>query len=137
MSDPAVAELGGALYAARRSGVPIDPLTDAHADLSVTDAYRVQRDLVGRLLADGDRVVGYKLGLTSGPMQRMLGIDTPDFAPVLASHIRPDGAEGAAGRFIHPRGEAEIALGLGEHLAGPARTPLDRGRAGPGATAAH
>ncbi len=37
MPDPAVAELGAALYAARRSGVPIDPLTDAHADLSVTD----------------------------------------------------------------------------------------------------
>jgi len=93
LSDPAVAELGAALYAARRTGVPIEPLTDAHAAMSVTDAYRVQRDLVARLLADGDRVAGYKLGLTSAPMQRMFGVDSPDFAPVLASHLHPDGAE--------------------------------------------
>ena len=106
MSDPAVAELGAALYTARRSGVPIEPLTDSYADMSVTDAYRVQSDLVARLLADGDRVVGYKLGLTSGPMQRMLGIDVPDFAPVLASHVLPDGAEVRAGAFIHPNGPA-------------------------------
>ncbi len=136
LSDPAVAELGAALYAARRAGVPIEPLTDTHAALSVTDAYRVQRDLVARLLADGDRVVGYKLGLTSAPMQRMLGVDSPDFAPVLASHLHPDGAEVAAAGFIHPRVEAEIALVLGEDLAGPDCTALDVARAVSGATPA-
>src|SRR5258708_26917455 len=93
MSDPVVAELGSALYAARRSGIPIEPLTDRHEGMSLTDAYRVQRDLVSRLLADGDRVVGYKLGLPSGPMQRMLGVDSPDFAPVLASHVHPAAAQ--------------------------------------------
>lgn len=77
LADPAVAELGAALYAARRSGVPIAPLTDARPDMSMMDAYRVQRDLVTRLLADGDRVVGYKLGLTSSPMQRMFGVRLP------------------------------------------------------------
>ncbi len=131
LSDPAVAELGAALYAARRAGLPIEPLTDTHSAMSVTDAYRVQRDLVARLLADGDRVVGYKLGLTSAPMQRMLGVDSPDFAPVLASHLHPDGAEVAASGFIHPRVEAEIALVLGEDLAGPDCTALDVARAGP------
>jgi 2-keto-4-pentenoate hydratase len=136
MSDPAVAELGEALYGARRSGVPIEPLTDSHADMSVTDAYRVQRDLVARLLAEGDRIVGYKLGLTSGPMQRMLGIDTPDFAPVLASHVHPDGAEVTAGAFIHPKAEAEIALVLSDDLTGPDCTALDVARAVAGATAA-
>src|SRR5258708_25817473 len=102
MSDPSVAELGAALYAARRSGVPIEPLTDRHAGMTAVDAYRVQRDLVARLLADGDRVVGYKLGLTSAPMQRLFGVDSPDFAPVLASHVHPDGAEVAASDCIHP-----------------------------------
>ncbi len=136
LSDPAVAELGAALYAARRAGLPIEPLTDTHAAMSVTDAYRVQRDLVARLLADGDRVVGYKLGLTSLPMQRMLGVDSPDFAPVLASHLHPDGAEVAAAGFIHPRVEAEIALVLGEDLAGPDCTAVDVARAVSGATPA-
>lgn len=136
LSDASVAELGAALYAARRSGVPIEPLTDAHPAMSMRDAYRVQRDLLARLLADGDRVVGYKLGLTSSPMQRMFGVDSPDFAPVLASHVLSGGAEVAAGSFIAPRVEAEIALVLDGDLAGPECTALDVARATAGAAPA-
>jgi 2-keto-4-pentenoate hydratase len=136
ISDQSVTDLSAALYAARHSGVPIEPLTDSYAGMTVADAYRVQRDLVGRLLADSDRVVGYKLGLTSAPMQRMFGVDSPDFAPVLASHVHPDGAELAARDFIHPRVEAEIALVLGEDLAGSDCTTLDVARATSGAAPA-
>lgn len=136
LSDPVVSQLGEALYSARRSGVPIEPLTDTHEGMSMTDAYRVQSDLVGRLLADGDRVVGYKLGLTSKPMQRMFSVDSPDFAPVLASHVHADGAEVTAADFIHPRVEAEIALVLDGDLSGPDCTALDVARAVAGAVAA-
>ncbi len=136
LPDSSVAELGGALYTARRSGLPIEPLTDAHPGMTMGDAYRVQRDLVTRLLADGDRVVGYKLGLTSAPMQRMFAVDSPDFAPVLASHVHPDGAEVAASSFIRPRVEAEIALVLSSDLAGPDCTALDVARAVAGAATA-
>jgi 2-keto-4-pentenoate hydratase len=136
LSDPVVAELGEALYHARRSGVPIEPLTDSHREMSETDAYRVQRHLVSRMLAHGDRIVGYKLGLTSEPMQRMFGVGSPDFAPVLASHVRQDGAEVAAADFIAPRVEAEIALLLGADLAGPDCTALDVAAAVTGAAAA-
>ncbi len=46
-----------------------------------------------RLLADGDPTVGCKLGLSSSPMQRISGVDCPDFAHVWASHVYPDSAE--------------------------------------------
>jgi 2-keto-4-pentenoate hydratase len=128
--------LAEALYVARRTGVPIAPLTDADPGLTVADAYAVQQGLVARLLADGDRVVGYKLGLTSLPMQQMLGVDSPDFAPVLASHVHADGAEVAAGEFIAPRLEAEIAFVLGEDLSGPDATAVDALRATSGVVAA-
>jgi 2-keto-4-pentenoate hydratase len=136
LTDPIVAELGAALHAARRSGLPIEPLTDAYPAMTMTDAYRVQRDLVTRLLADGDRIVGYKLGLTSLPMQAMFGVGVPDFAPVLSSHLRSDGAEVAAASFIAPRVEAEIALVLAQDLAGPDCTALDVARAVSGAVSA-
>jgi 2-keto-4-pentenoate hydratase len=136
LSDTSVAGLGASLYAARRSGVPIEPLTGTHPEMSMRDAYRVQRDLLARLLADGDRVVGYKLGLTSTPMQRMFGVDSPDFAPVLASHVHGDDAALAADGFIAPRVEAEIALVLDGGLAGPGCTALDVARATAGAAPA-
>ena len=68
--------------------------------MDLADGYRVQQELVALLTADGDRVTGYKLGLTSAPMQALMGVDSPDFAPVLASHLRPDGATVTAGSFI-------------------------------------
>jgi 2-keto-4-pentenoate hydratase len=128
-------ELAAALYEARLSGVPIRPLTEADPDLTMTDGYLVQQGVVRRYLADGDRIVGYKLGLTSKPMQQMLGVDSPDFAPVMASHVRQDGASVAASAYIAPRLEAEIALVLGEDLSGPDCTPLDVLRATEGVVA--
>jgi 2-keto-4-pentenoate hydratase len=118
-------ELAAGLYDARRTRVPVPPLTEADPDLTLTDGYLVQQGVVRRYLADGDRIVGYKLGLTSKPMQQMLGVDSPDFAPVMASHVHVDGAAVSAAAYIAPRLEAEIALVLGDPLAGPDCTPLD------------
>jgi 2-keto-4-pentenoate hydratase len=124
------------LYEARQTGVPIAPLTGRHPGMDLADGYRVQQELVSLLTADGDRVAGYKLGLTSAPMQKLLGVDSPDFAPVLSSHLHPDGAAVAASSFIAPRVEAEIAVVLRSGLSGPDCTTLDVAAAVSGAVAA-
>ena len=61
-------ELAAALYEARRTRLPIPPLTETDDGLTMADGYLVQQGVVRRYLEDGDRVVGYKLGLTSKPM---------------------------------------------------------------------
>ena len=124
------------LYKAARTRTPVPPLTDTHPDMTVADAYAVQSALCDRLVADGDRVVGYKLGLTSAPMQLMFGVTEPDFAPVLASGVVDDGAAVEVARFIQPKAEAEIALLLDRPLTGPGVTTLEAARAIAGATAA-
>lgn len=136
LTDDQVARAARDLYQARRSGVPIAPLTGRHPGMDLTDGYRVQQELVALLTADGDRVTGYKLGLTSAPMQALMGVDSPDFAPVLASHLRQDGATVTAGSFIAPKVEAEIALVLRDGLAGPDCTEQDVAAAVSGAVAA-
>jgi 2-keto-4-pentenoate hydratase len=128
-------ELADALYDARRTLVPIPPLTDTDPGLTMADGYLVQQGVVRRYLEDGDRVVGYKLGLTSKPMQSMLGVDSPDFAPVMASHVNVDGSAIGTAAFIAPRLEAEIAVVLGEELTGPDCTSLDVVRAVEGVVA--
>ena len=125
-----------ALYEARRTGVQIEPFTDADPDLGMADGYAVQQELVKLLLAEGDRIVGYKVGLTSKPMQKMIGVDQPDYGPVLGSTVYADGDAVPVSAFIQPRIEAEIAFVLGSGLAGPGVSVLDARRAIAGMVAA-
>jgi 2-keto-4-pentenoate hydratase len=122
-----------ALYEARRSRVPIPPFG---AGLGADEGYLIQQELVALLLADGDRIVGHKVGLTSEPMQRLIGMDSPDYAPVLASTVYPSGAAVSLGGFIQPKIEAEIGFVLGESLRGPGVSVLDAARAVAGVAAA-
>jgi 2-keto-4-pentenoate hydratase len=124
-----------ALYEARRTQVAIAPFTDEDPSLGMADGYAVQSELVKLVLADGDRIVGYKAGLTSKPMQTMLGVDQPDYGPVLASTVYKDGDAIPMSRFIQPKVEAEIVLVLGERLQGPGVTVDDARRAVAGAAA--
>jgi 2-keto-4-pentenoate hydratase len=123
-----VAGKARALYDARRTRTAIAPFTDEDPTLGMADGYAVQSELVRLILADGDRIIGYKAGLTSKPMQRMLGVDQPDYGPVLGSTVFRDGDEVSVGAFIAPKLEAEIILVIGEQLRGPGVT-LDDARA--------
>ncbi|MDQ7807505.1 fumarylacetoacetate hydrolase family protein [Amycolatopsis sp. A133] len=111
-----------ALYTARATRTAIAPFTDEDPELGLREGYEIQQELLTLLLADGDRAVGYKAGLTSKPMQAVLGVGTPDYGPVLASTIHPDGARVDLGEFIAPRVEAEIVFRLAAPLRGPGVT---------------
>ncbi|OLF08966.1 2-keto-4-pentenoate hydratase [Actinophytocola xanthii] len=124
------------LYEARRRRVPIPPFTEADPTLGAEEGYLVQQELVRLLVADGDRVVGHKVGLTSRPMQRMFGMDSPDYAPVLASTLHGSPAELSMSGFIAPKIEAEIVFVLGDELRGPGVSITDASRAVAGVAAA-
>ncbi|GAA3146696.1 fumarylacetoacetate hydrolase family protein [Planomonospora alba] len=125
-----------ALYDARRFRRPIPPFTDAEPGLTMADGYAVQRELLALLLADGDRVIGHKVGATSKAMQRLIGLDSPDYGPVLASTVYADGDTVPLDRFIAPKLEAEIVFVLGDRLEGPGVTVEEARRAIAGARAA-
>jgi 2-keto-4-pentenoate hydratase len=107
------------LLAAARGGVPVDPLTDAEPDMTPLDAYRIQQLVVEARLRDEGPVVGYKVGLTSAAMQELLGIDQPDYGPILSSMLVGDAVTLERSRFIQPKVEAEIAFVLRSPLHGP------------------
>jgi 2-keto-4-pentenoate hydratase len=131
-----VDRLSTALVAARRDRVAIPPLTQEFPGMTAEDAYAVQQGLVSALLAEGDTIIGYKLGLTSRPMQELLGVDQPDYAPVLASTVYVDGATIELDRFIAPRMEAEICVVLDSEVSGPHCTAADAWEASRGLIAA-
>jgi 2-keto-4-pentenoate hydratase len=115
-------ELADELWESERSREPIEPLTRRHADLTVPDAYAIQWLNVSRHLSGGARIVGRKVGLTSLPMQQLLGVNEPDFGVLLDHMAVEDGDEVPLDRLLQPRVEAEIALVMERDLEGPGVT---------------
>ncbi|QJY48910.1 2-keto-4-pentenoate hydratase [Pseudonocardia broussonetiae] len=115
-------ELADELWEADRAAKPVPPLTERHPDLVVSDAYAVQTLNIERRVAAGQRVIGRKVGLTSLPMQRMLGVDEPDFGVLTDEMVVEDGDLIDLGRLVQPRVEAELAFVMAEDLAGPGVT---------------
>ena len=94
-----------ALYDARRTRVPIPPFTDADPTLGMADGYAIQRELIdaaARRRRPHRRPQGRPD--VSKPMQKMVGVDSPDYGPVLASTVYRDGDTIPLDRFIAAQG---------------------------------
>jgi len=113
------------LYNAREARVPISPLTERYPGMDLAAAYAVQQVNLRRRLTAGAVLIGHKIGLTSKPMQDLLGVDEPDFGYLLDDMVLPNGATVAASKFCAPRVEPEVAFLLGKRLRGPGVTVED------------
>lgn len=121
----AVADAASRLYEAERTRTPIRQLSLQYPDMTIDDAYAVQRALVELKIADGRSVRGRKIGLTSKVMQRAVSISEPDYGALFDDMFFDDGGTVPANRFIRPRVEVELAFVLGETLKGPGVTLYD------------
>ncbi|MEU8632540.1 fumarylacetoacetate hydrolase family protein [Amycolatopsis sp. NPDC048633] len=104
------------LARAEHDRVPVVPVRDVLGEDDIDAAYEVQRRIVARKIANGRRVVGRKIGLTSEAVQLQLGVDRPDFGVLLDDMVFGDRAEIPIGRFCQPRVEGEVAFVLGAGL---------------------
>ncbi len=116
---------GEELYLALRERRTIAPLIARDPSLTIADAYAISLDALARRQADGERVVGKKIGVTSKAVQDMLGVHQPDFG-FLTDRMWVEGdIDIAAHGLIQPRAEAEIAFILKSQLVGPGVTAAD------------
>jgi len=106
------------LLRAEEIGQQIGLLSLRHSDMAMDDAYAVQNAIYHQKLAQGRKVIGWKIGLTSKAMQHALNIDIPDSGILFDDMAFDHGETVAAGRFIQPRIEAEIAFVMKHALGG-------------------
>ena len=118
-------ELAAELADAERSRVPMAPLTSIHSDIDVVDAYEIQLINIRQRVAEGARVVGHKVGLSSEAMQKMMGVDEPDYGHLLADMEVFEDKPVPAGRFLYPRVEVEVGFILADDLPGAGCTEDD------------
>ena len=113
------------LYDARKQRVQLRHFSQRFPEMTVDDGYAIQREWVKLELADGRRIKGRKIGLTSRAMQQASQITEPDFAPLMDDMFFEQGTDIEASRFIAPRVEVELAFILGRPLKGPGATLFD------------
>jgi 2-keto-4-pentenoate hydratase len=120
--DDSVRTVADLLYEAHRVATPCAPVADRLDGGGIAAAYAAQEENTIRWLAEGRRLVGRKIGLTSPAVQRQLGVDQPDYGMLFADMAVDEGAEVDAGRLLQPRAEAEIAFVLKRDLPNPDAT---------------
>jgi 2-keto-4-pentenoate hydratase len=125
LSTAARAELAADLAEAERTRVPMSPLIVAYPDIDVVDAYEIQLINIRQRIAEGAVVVGHKVGLSSEAMQKMMGVDEPDYGHLLADMEVFEDVPVVAAKYLFPRVEVEVGFLLAEDLPGAGCTEDD------------
>ncbi len=124
--DALLTSLADELFLALRERRTVRPLRSRGLELGIDEAYRISLSFLERRLAEGEHVVGKKIGVTSKAVQEMLDVHQPDFGFLTDRMEVADGGELIiAADLIQPRAEAEIALILACDLSGPGVTAED------------
>ena len=117
------AQLAAELQQSQKTRQQVEHFSKRFPGMSIEDGYRVSRAWVALQLAEGRKVIGHKIGLTSRAMQQASQIDEPDYGTLLDNMLytcTPEHVLNIAHTdFVVPRVEVELAFVLKEDLHGP------------------
>ncbi|MFC4766530.1 2-keto-4-pentenoate hydratase [Effusibacillus consociatus] len=103
----------------------VSPLTELDPNITIEEAYQVQLLTIQKKVDAGQKVVGKKIGLTSLAMQKLLGVDQPDYGHLLDGMVVENGGAISWNRVLQPKVEAEVAFVLKKDLIGSKVTATD------------
>ena len=122
-ADALIQQLAHELNQSEKSREQIEHFSKRFPDMTMEDGYRISRAWMQIKLAEGRRVIGHKIGLTSRAMQLSSQIDEPDYGTLLddMAYICTPGRvlDIPHANFIAPRVEVELAFILKKELRGP------------------
>lgn len=125
LDDLTLDRLAAELNQAEKNREQIRQLSLRHPEITLDDAYAIQRRGIARKIAAGRLLKGHKIGLTSQAMQATSQINEPDYGALLDDMFFVEGSDIPVARFIVPRVEVELAFVLGTSLRGPQCTLFD------------
>jgi 2-oxo-hept-3-ene-1,7-dioate hydratase len=113
------------LHAAEQSGDQVEQISLRYPQITIEEAYSIQKQWVQIKLDEGQKIKGHKIGLTSRAMQMSSQITEPDYGTLLDEMFYEDGKDIPISRFIDPKVEVELAFILGKELKGENITIFD------------
>jgi 2-oxopent-4-enoate/cis-2-oxohex-4-enoate hydratase len=126
MNKETIKQCGDRLYKALRTAQQIKPLTEEYPDITIDDAYAISLHLNKLRLADGEKIIGKKIGVTSKAVMNMLKVGQPDFGFLTDKMVFSQGQDVIiSDQLIQPKAEGEIAFILKSDLVGPGITAAD------------
>ena len=117
MEETAARRAAETLFAEHEAGVPFRSLGPQDGPAAISDAYDVQDRFVSLLRPRHGDTVGYKVGLTSAPMQAFCRINHPIAGVVLAGRVHRSGTSVRLEDFGRLGLEFEIAVRIRSDIA--------------------
>lgn len=114
-----IVRLAERIEGAQTRAYAIPKLTDEYPAMTVADGYAVQKALRQRWLARGNRLVGWKVGLTSKAKMQQMGVHVPSIGFLTHDMARPENSVIDTSELVHPRVECEVAFVTKKTLRGP------------------
>lgn len=126
------ASLAQAIIDADAAGTETPRVSVLDSEIDLDGAYRVQQQVVDHMLEGGDRVAGYKTGLTGKLARWWFKIDDPVFGVIMESGLRRSGDTVVVPGGRHMLLETELAFVAGQRIDSPvadvsALKPMIRG----------
>ncbi|PHM56791.1 MULTISPECIES: 2-oxo-hept-4-ene-1,7-dioate hydratase [Xenorhabdus] len=125
LQQEVVSQVARRLYLAEKDRKQIRQISLDYPEITIEDAYAIQREWVSMKMAEGRVLKGHKIGLTSRAMQLSSQIEEPDYGALLDDMFFQSGSHIPCERFIVPRIEVELAFVLAKPLQGPNCTLFD------------
>jgi 2-oxo-3-hexenedioate decarboxylase len=117
--EPDFTKWAKVLDEAMLSARAVPRLTKERPDLAMEDAYAIQDLVVNHRIRRGERLIGWKMGMTSKVKMKQMGVKDPIYGILTdAMHVPDAGVMQLKGR-IHPKIEPEVAFLIGKDLEGP------------------
>lgn len=118
-------KIAESLYQAEKGVYQINTISDENPEMTVEDAYHIQLENVAKKVADGEKIIGMKIGLTSRGMQNLLGVNEPDYGHLTNKMLLLEGDICSTKKLLQPKVEGELAFCLKKSLKGPGITIAD------------
>lgn len=106
------------LHQARKNKREVEPFSKIHGEYSLEDSYKVQNRGIELRLEDGEKIIGYKMGLTSKAKMEQMGLHTPIYGVLTGPMQIQNKGTFPLKEHVHPKTEPEIYFITNRELSG-------------------